>query len=180
VINLGNTLLGIPLVFWGIGCLAIAVAYYRIWPQPGLKRSQARTQWQHIVLRYFHSLVWVLLAAGCFLAGAGYNIGLWIAASALPVYIVFLVMVIQDRNRELADLTAQRKAQAAVTASGSGSGSAPAGTKGLTGVSIRGSTPSSKANNLPSDTPDTDTESALPPSSVGKPETKRPSGSGSK
>ena len=70
---LGNTLFGIPLVFWGMGCLAIAVAYYRIWPQPGPKRSLPRTQWQHIVLRYFHSLVWVLLAAGCFLAGAGYQ-----------------------------------------------------------------------------------------------------------
>ena len=117
--SLGNTLLGIPLIFWGLGCGAVAVAYYRIWPQPSPKRSQPRTQWQHIVLRYFHSLVWILLAAGCFLAGAGYNIGLWVAALALPVYILFLVMLVQDRNRELADLAAQRKAQAAAT-SGSG------------------------------------------------------------
>lgn len=79
--SLGNTLLGIPLVFWGIGCLAVAVAYYRIWPQPSPKRSQQRTQWQHIVLRYFHSLVWILLAAGCFLAG-GASTGLWLAAIA--------------------------------------------------------------------------------------------------
>lgn len=120
--SLGNTLLGIPLVFWGIGCLAVAVAYYRIWPQPSPKRSQPRTQWQHIVLRYFHSLVWILLAGGCFLAGAGFNFGLWLAAFALPVYILFLVMLVQDRNRELADLAAQRKAQAAAT---SGSGTVP-------------------------------------------------------
>jgi hypothetical protein len=109
--NLGETLFGIPLVFWGLGCLAVAVTYYRLWPQPSPKRTLARTQWQHVVLRYFHALVWVLLAAGCFLAGTGYtNIGLWLAAAALPVYIIFLVMLIKDRNRELADLAAQRKA----------------------------------------------------------------------
>lgn len=109
--GLDSTLFGIPLVFWGIGCLAIAVAYYRLWPQPSPKRTQGRSQWQHLVLRYFHALVWVLLAAGCFLAGSGYtNVGLALAAAALPVYIVFLVMLIQDRNRELADLAAQRKA----------------------------------------------------------------------
>lgn len=155
--SLGNTLLGIPLVFWGLGCLAIAVAYYRIWPQPIPKRTQPRTQWQHIVLRYFHSLVWVLLAAGCFLAGAGYNVGLWVAALALPVYIVFLVMVIQDRNRELADLAAQRKAQVPAAA-GLGLGGAPAGAEGSANVSA-----GSGADSI-----------------AGKPEAKRPSGSVSK
>jgi hypothetical protein len=126
---LGNTLLGIPLLFWGFGCLAIAFAYYRIWPQPSPKRTQLRSTWQHVVLRYFHSLVWVLLAAGCFLAGAGYaSIGLWLAAAALPVYIVFLVMLVQDRQRELADLAAQRKARPSVAGSGgAGPGTADSG-----------------------------------------------------
>ncbi|MFN8464235.1 MAG: hypothetical protein U0X20_01730 [Caldilineaceae bacterium] len=168
--NLGNTLLGVPLVFWGIGCLAVAVAYYRIWPQQSPKRLQGRTQWQHIVLRYFHSLVWVLLAAGCFLAGAGYNIGLWVAGLALPVYIYFLVMVVQDRNRELADLAAQRRAQAPVAASGSNS--APAGTKASASVDAGNSTPGATTNTAP--------ETVPAPSSAGKPEAKRPSGSVSK
>lgn len=166
--SLGNTLLGIPLVFWGIGCLAVAVAYYRIWPQPSPKRSQQRTQWQHIVLRYFHSLVWILLAAGCFLAGAGYNLGLWLAAIALPVYILFLVMVVQDRNRELADLAAQRKAQAAAAVSGPRSSSTPPAIQSPTSVSASSSTAG----------PAHDT--ALAPSSDDKLESKRPSGSVSK
>jgi hypothetical protein len=107
----GSTLFGIPLAFWGIGCLAVAVTYYRIWPQASPKRTALRSPWQQFVLRYFHALVWVLLALGCFLAGYGFAaIGLWLAAAALPVYIVFLVMLVQDRNRELADLAAQRKA----------------------------------------------------------------------
>ena len=174
--NLGNTLLGIPLVFWGIGCLAVAVAYYRIWPQGSPKRSQPRTRWQHIVLRYFHSLVWVLLAAGCFLAGAGYNIGLWLAALALPVYILFLVMVVQDRNRELADLAAQRKAQSAASPVGAGSNSAPSAAKSPAAVN----TSSSVTAIAPDTAPDTTPATASAPSSGDKPETKRPSGSVSK
>lgn len=112
MMNLGNTLFGIPLVFWGLGCLAVAAAYYRLWPQPSPKRTQPRTGSQHFVLRYGHTLVWLLLAAGCFLAGAGYvPVGLGLAFASLPVYIVFLVMLLQDRQRELADLAAQRKAK---------------------------------------------------------------------
>ena len=107
-----NTLFGIPLSLLGIGCLAVAAAYYRLWPQPSPKRTLPRTSRQHFILRYGHALVWLLLAAGCFLAGAGYApIGLTLAAFSLPVYIVFLVMLVQDRQRELNDLAAQRKAK---------------------------------------------------------------------
>jgi len=109
---LGNTLLGIPLVFWGFGCLAVAAAYYQLWPQPSPKRQQSRTPFQHFALRYGHSLVWLLLAAGCFLAAFGYTaIGLGLASLSLPVYISFLVMLLQDRQRELADLAGQRKSK---------------------------------------------------------------------
>ena len=113
--DLGDTLLGIPLLFWGLGCLTVAVAYYRLWPQPSPKRQQPRTPFQHLALRYGHSLVWLLLAVGCFLAGAGFTaIGLGLASLSLPVYIGFLVMLVQDRQRELADLAAQRKTQQGV------------------------------------------------------------------
>ena len=112
MMNLGNTLLGIPLVFWGAGCLAVAAVYYQLWPQPSPKRKEPRTRFQHLMLRYGHMLVWLLLAGGCFLAGAGFvPFGLGLAFLSLPVYIFFLVMLVQDRQRELADLAAQRKAQ---------------------------------------------------------------------
>ncbi len=118
--GLGNTLFGIPLLLWGIGCLAVAFAYWRLWPQPTVKRTQPRTTRQHLVLRYGHFLVWLLLAGGCFLAGAGWaTIGLILAFASLPVYIVFLVMLVQDRQRELADLAAQRKAAQTPPAPGS-------------------------------------------------------------
>lgn len=104
-----ETLLGVPLVFWGVLCLAVAGAYYFFWPKPGPKRLTPRTLREHIVLRYFHSLVWVLLAGGAFLgaAGAG-NIGWWVALLAIPVYIIFLIDVVHDRNKEEAARAAKR------------------------------------------------------------------------
>lgn len=99
-LDFSNTLFGIPLLFWGLGCLAVAVAYYRLWPQPSPKRAPPRTRFQHLTLRYGHALVWLLLASGCFLAGAGFvPFGLTLAFASLPVYIVFLVVLLQDQRR---------------------------------------------------------------------------------
>ena len=112
-----QTLFGVPLLFWGVLCLAIAAAYYYVWPQPGPKRLAPRTVREHVVLRYFHSLVWVLLAAGCFLGGAGLGeLGRWIALLGIPVYIVFLIYVVRDRNKEEAARAAQRKGAGAQSA----------------------------------------------------------------
>ena len=119
-LRMDNTLFGIPLAFWGVGCLMIAVVYYQIWPMPNPKRIQPRTTWQHVVLRYFHSLVWVLLAAGCFLGGFGYGmVGLVLASLSVPTYIVFLVMLLQDRQRELtAQSEARKKKSESVSSDG--------------------------------------------------------------
>jgi|GEM_PF-675887 len=107
---MNNTLFGIPLAFWGVGCLAIAAVYYQIWPMPNPTRIRPRSVWQHLVLRYAHSLVWILLAGACFLAGFGYGaFGLALAFAALPTYVIFLVVVVQDRQRELADQAAARR-----------------------------------------------------------------------
>ncbi len=108
-----NTLLGIPLTFWGVGCLAIAGAYYWFWPQQGPQPLRVRTTWQHLVLRYGHALVWVLLAGGCFAGAFGYGVlGIILALAAVPVYIVFLAMVMKDRQEELAAMAAKRRADA--------------------------------------------------------------------
>lgn len=114
---MSETLLGVPLVFWGVLCLAIAAAYYFIWPQPGPKRLAPRSVREHVVLRYFHTLVWVLLAAGCFLAAAGLGeFGRWLALLGIPVYVIFLVYVVRDRHKEDAARAAQRKGAGAQNA----------------------------------------------------------------
>jgi len=114
-----NTLLGVPLVFWAVICFSIAIAYYFFWPQPSPKRLTPRTRAQHIILRYFHALVWVLLGTGCLLGWAGYGgLGGAVALLGVPVYGVFLYFVIRDRNVELADAAARRKGKDAMNSPG--------------------------------------------------------------
>jgi hypothetical protein len=104
------TLLGVPLAFWSVVCFSIAAAYYFFWPQPSPKRLTPRTRGQHIVLRYFHALVWVLLGVGCLLGWFGLgDLGRWVALLAIPAYAIFLVYVVRDRNIEQADAAARRR-----------------------------------------------------------------------
>ena len=109
---MGNTLLGAPLIFWAIVCFSIAVAYYFFWPKPSPRRLTPRTTGQHIVLRYFHALVWVLLGLGCLLGGmSSGELGRWVALAGIPVYAIFLYYVVRDRNIELADAATRRKSK---------------------------------------------------------------------
>jgi hypothetical protein len=102
-----NTLFGIPLALWAMICLGIAAVYYYIWPRPHPRRATPRTTWRHVVLRYFHALVWVLLAAGCFAGMAGLStLGLLLALAALPTYAIFLVTLLRDRQVELREVAA--------------------------------------------------------------------------
>jgi hypothetical protein len=106
---MSETLLGVPLVIWSAISLAIGSAYYFVWPKPEPRRVSQRTVREHVVLRYFHSLVWVLIAIGCFLAAAGIGeIGRWIALLGIPVYIIFIVYIVRDRRKEDAARAAQR------------------------------------------------------------------------
>mgnify|MGYP003378154648 CR=1 FL=1 len=43
---MGNTLLGVPLLFWAIVCFSIAIAYYFFWPKPSARRLTPRTTGQ--------------------------------------------------------------------------------------------------------------------------------------
>ncbi len=107
-----NTLLGVSLPVWGFGCLAIATAYYSFWPQPNPGRLTPRTPFVHFILRYGHALVWLLLAAGCFLAGFGLTtVGIILAAAAVPLYILFIVVLLQDRQQDEADRAARKAAR---------------------------------------------------------------------
>jgi len=97
---MSGTFLGFPLQTWGILCLAVAVAYIIKWPRPKPDRpGPPRSSLVHIILRWFHSAVWLLLALACFLWASGPStLANGLALLALIVYLVFLFTLLTDRR----------------------------------------------------------------------------------
>jgi hypothetical protein len=75
-------------------CLIIAVVYFFVRPGwKGLQGAQRhRSLWFKFILRWFHSLTWVLFAAACFLRAK------LPAAFAAGVYLTFLVTLVHERG----------------------------------------------------------------------------------
>jgi hypothetical protein len=72
--------------------LIVATVYYVVWPgwkEPELVKQRSLAP--RIILRWFHSLSWVLLAAACFLSDK------LPAAFAGGVYLIFLLALAQER-----------------------------------------------------------------------------------
>jgi hypothetical protein len=71
----------------------VASAYYFVWP--GWKdpeRVLHRRLWSKIILRWFHSLTWVLLAAACYLRAT------LPAVVAGAVYLIFILTLAHERR----------------------------------------------------------------------------------
>jgi hypothetical protein len=105
-----NTLFGIPLVLLGFICIGIAVTYNFIWPRPN-PGDPPRPPGRHFVLRWGHSLVWVLLALACFIAGPETALVAGaLGIAALILYVVFIVTIFLDRQAAAnASLAAKRE-----------------------------------------------------------------------
>jgi cobalamin synthase len=114
-----ETLLGIPLIYWGLFCLVIAAVYFVVWPKPNPARPTPRSGTRHFILRYFHSLVWLLLAAAAFAAAFGIGSGWLLAILGLVAYLVFMVVFVRDRQEETTALYQARKAGAKAEGAGS-------------------------------------------------------------
>lgn len=82
-----------PRIQGAIICMVIAVVYVFIWP--GRKDPEGFRQkplWIQIVLRWFHSLTWVLIALATLI---------WSkvpAAAAFFVYLIFILTMARERN----------------------------------------------------------------------------------
>ncbi|MDX9753680.1 MAG: hypothetical protein RBU29_06940 [bacterium] len=88
-----------PLWFWLIICLGVAVLYAVVWPKPR-PGVPPRGRGFTLILRWFHSLVWVLLAGACVLGMVGWGeAAQGAAAASLVVYGVFLLAYGVDRKR---------------------------------------------------------------------------------
>ncbi|MDX9727457.1 MAG: hypothetical protein RBT38_13840 [Bacteroidales bacterium] len=84
-----KTMWGVSYLVWTLVCLAIALVYYFILPKTA--RSPLLKNPARLILRYSHSLVWLLLAGAALLAHTGHvRVGKLAALAGLAVYIIFM------------------------------------------------------------------------------------------
>jgi tryptophan-rich sensory protein len=96
-------MLGIPLTAWAIGCLVLAGVYVFVWPRPRTEEEAARRPvWRHVVLRWLHPGIWLVLGASFAVRAApiaeAASIGNQIASLAFILYIVYIVVYLADRK----------------------------------------------------------------------------------
>lgn len=97
-----NSFLGIHYGIWAAASLVIAIIYYFVWPRP-VNNINSRPMWRHMVLRYFHSLVWLTMAISFLIrltvtSRTGEVLGDVTALLAFAIYLVFLVTATYDRR----------------------------------------------------------------------------------
>jgi len=83
--------LGLPLVAWGVICLAVAAVWAVVWPAD---RAAGAVGLRFFIARWGHAIVWALLAAMCFMKASGNRaLEAWsnpVGLAALLVYLSFL------------------------------------------------------------------------------------------
>ena len=88
---------------WGIACLVIAVIYIFYVPLPSPSYDlRSQVWWKFAVIRWFHPLVWVLLAAACFMMQASVDHAKpWakgLAFSGLVTYVVYIFTLLTEKQ----------------------------------------------------------------------------------
>lgn len=93
-----NAFLGIPLEYWAVACLVLAVIWAVAWPR---KRSVGAGRLRTAILHWGHSLVWLLLAISVAIRAFFPINGLLsdaFALAALAMYVAFLAALFIDRK----------------------------------------------------------------------------------
>ena len=84
-------LFGVPLVIWGALCLVLTAVWIVVWPHD---KASAVDGLRFLILRWFHALVWLLLAIAAFIAAfnvlGGASTSRIVAFLALMTYLVFV------------------------------------------------------------------------------------------
>ena len=93
-----KNILGIPFSTWGYVCLVFSIIYLFVYPKPSKKYS---VRLPRFVLRWFHPMVWILLAVSSFIRRVDfleqYQVPLFLAVIGLVIYIVFIIYFIRDQ-----------------------------------------------------------------------------------
>jgi hypothetical protein len=91
-------LLGIPYFIWGFAALAMALVWTLIWPR---KKNVKPGSLPYFILRWFHTLTWLLLAAAAFIAGfdilGGQATAQLVAFLGFFAYLVFMATVVTTK-----------------------------------------------------------------------------------
>jgi hypothetical protein len=91
-------LLGFSLPIWGVVCLAVALVWVFVWPS---KKSVPKNSLRFFILRWFHALVWLLLAAAAFIASfdalGGVGTARPVAFLSLITYLIFMATVVTSK-----------------------------------------------------------------------------------
>ena len=96
---MNHSFLDIPWRFWGALCVIIGIVYTLLWPRPG--KGVERSSWHHLIIRWFHGIVWFLLAAACFVRTNPENNTLSneLALLGLLFYLIFIGTLIYERSQ---------------------------------------------------------------------------------
>jgi hypothetical protein len=85
------TFLGTPFLVWGGVCFVLSIIWVRFWPSD---RAAGVDAIRRFILRWFHALVWLLLAVAAWVAASGGAGGAAtariVAFLALITYLVFM------------------------------------------------------------------------------------------
>lgn len=91
-------LFGVPLVVWGVFCLVLTAVWVVVWPH---QRAVEAEGLRFLVLRWFHALVWLLLAIAAFVAAFGVLGGAAtariVALLSLVTYLIFMATFVTSR-----------------------------------------------------------------------------------
>jgi hypothetical protein len=96
---MGDKFLGIPLFVWAIFCLGVAAVWVAFWPE---ERAAGAGPLRYFILRWFHALTWLLLAAAAFVAGlnaeANARATRTFAFVSLAVYLIFMATFLMSKR----------------------------------------------------------------------------------
>lgn len=94
---MGTTLWGLPMYLFGFFCLFLTLSYAVQWPKA--EKGRERPSWLHVIIRWGHPLVWLLLAAACFLWYWRFvSLGTQVAINAMLLYFVFIAAFVYDKQ----------------------------------------------------------------------------------
>lgn len=100
---MNNGWYNIPWYVYAIGCAIIAILYLIIPVAPYKNYLWDGRSLMQVILRWFHSIVWILLAAACLYlqvnGEAGMEIAKQIALVGLGCYLIYLAVFVRSKQK---------------------------------------------------------------------------------